>query len=148
MRHHLTHTILILAFSLAFFGFSPVSKSPLDLSTPQKSFDSFVEVLSQGNLEDLPNVATATGQVSLVALNEMTDYKEGIKTLGEELGNTKPEWSEITEDIYFASAKVGDKLHKMEFTKEAPGWMLYHWQIGGGADLGGKATEDNFESED
>jgi hypothetical protein len=141
MRQLLTHTFLLLAFSFAFWGFTPAHKAPLDLSTPQKSFEAFVEVLSQGKTEDLPAVATETGQVSLVALNEMSDYTEGMKTLGEELGHTQPEWSEITEDIYFASAKVGNKLHKMEFTKEAPGWMLYHWQIGGGADMGGQAPE-------
>lgn len=146
MRQYLTHTLFLFALCFVSWGFSPAGNSPLDLSTPQKSFEAFVEVLSQGNLDALPSVATETGQVSLVALQEMTDYKEGMKTLGEELGATSPEWSEITEDIYFASAKVGNKLHKMEFTKETPGWMLYHWQIGGGADLGGQAPE-TFESE-
>lgn len=114
-----------------------------DLSTPQKSYEVFVDILQSGDVDALPEVATTTGQVSLVALYKQEEYKEGMKVLGQELSNIEPHWDEITEDIYFATAVTGDRVHKMEFTKEEPGWMLYHWQIGGGADRHGveQATE-------
>ncbi len=105
-----------------------------DLSTPQKSFIAFVDILKAGNVSALPRVATPTGQVSLVALYQDESYRDGMTVLGKDLAAAKTSWEEITEDIYFASAVVGQKVHKMEFTKEEPGWMLYHWQIGGGAD--------------
>jgi hypothetical protein len=116
------------------YGFRMGGVDSPDLSTPQKSFAAFVDILKSGNVDALGKVATPTGQVSLVALYQIEDYKEGMTVLGTELGNSTPRWEEITEDIYFASARVGEKVHKMEFTKEEPGWMLYHWQIGGGAD--------------
>lgn len=105
-----------------------------DLSTPQKSFTAFVDILKAGNVSALPRVATPTGQISLVALYQNESYRDGMTVLGKDLAAAKTSWEEITEDIYFASAIVGQKVHKMEFTKEEPGWMLYHWQIGGGAD--------------
>lgn len=137
----------ILLFGILFcataFGFRFSNLDNPDLSTPQKSYLAFVDILKAGNVEALPKVATHTGQSSLVALYSMEEFKNGMTGLGAELGGSTPEWSEITEDIYFASARVGQRLHKMEFTKEEPGWMLYHWQIGGGADhLGTPASEE------
>ncbi len=135
------------AFSLLLgilgFGFGNSPTGTPDLSTPQKSFSVFVDILMSGNAAALQKVATPTGQVSLITLYENDDAQQGMTVLGRELANAKTKWEEITEDIYFASAKVGDKMHKMEFTKEEPGWMLYHWQIGGGADAHGvdNATE-------
>jgi hypothetical protein len=132
-----------MAIGMLSFGFRPTGLDALDLSTPQKSFAVFVDILKAGNVSALPKIATPTGQVSLVALYQNAEYKDGMTVLGQDLATATTKWDEITEDIYFASAKVGDKVHKMEFTKEEPGWMLYHWQIGGGADAHGidKATE-------
>ena len=134
-----------MAMCMMSFGFQGPWLDAPDLSTPQKSFAVFVDILKSGNVSALSKVATPTGQVSLVALNQNDDYKAGMAVLGAELASSKPNWSEITEDIYFASAKVGEKVHKMEFTLEVPGWMLYHWQIGGGADAHGidEPTEPN-----
>lgn len=135
--------VVTLAICAVSFGFRGAGMGTPDLSTPQKSFAYFVDILKAGNVSGLEKVATPTGQVSLVALYQLDDYKEGMTVLGAELAAAHTNWSEITEDIYFASSKVGDKIHKMEFTLEEPGWMLYHWQIGGGADAHGvdKVTE-------
>jgi hypothetical protein len=136
----------IVLLGILSFGFRTAGSGALDLSTPQKSFTVFVDILKAGKVSSLPMVATQTGQASLVALYQDEDYKEGMTVLGHELATATPQWEEITEEIYFASARVGDKVHKMEFTKEQPGWMLYHWQIGGGADAQG--TDQVAEPQD
>lgn len=124
----------VLVLGALSWGFKGGSADAPDLSTPQKSFAAFVDILKSGNASALEKVATPTGRGSLVALYQNADYKEGMTVLGQELATSKPKWEEITEDIYFACAQVGEKVHKMEFTREEPGWMLYHWQLGGGAD--------------
>jgi hypothetical protein len=144
MKLRLGIALSMIAFGLISFGFKTAGDGSPDLSTPQKSFAAFVDILKAGNASALEKVATPTGQVSLVALYELADYSDGMAVLGKELESSHPKWEEITEDIYFASAKVGEKVHKMEFTKEEPGWMLYHWQIGGGSDH----SENEPEPED
>ena len=143
MRNKLTIVALALAICALSFGFRGAGANALDLSTPQTSFAVIVDILKAGNVSALPKIATPTGQASLVALYKNEDYQDGMTVLGRDLSTSLTKWEEITEDIYFVSAKVGEKIHKMEFTKEEPGWMLYHWQIGGGADAHGidKATE-------
>ena len=133
MKLKLGFLLVAIVFGSLNFGFKSVTGDAPDLSTPQKSFAAFVDILKSGDAAALEKVATQTGQVSLDALSESADGNEGLTELGKELEASKPKWEEITEDIYFVSASVGQKVHKMEFTKEEPGWMLYHWQIGGGA---------------
>lgn len=140
MKVKLGTLFFAIMLSMTAFGFGLKKVENPDLSTPQKSFSAFVDVLKAGNVEALPKVATQTGQISLGALYTMEAYQAGMADLGDELDNTTPEWIEITEDIFFAACKVEGRLHKMEFTKEDPGWMLYHWQIGGGADHLGTPT--------
>jgi hypothetical protein len=137
MKSRLGFVALLAIVVASSFGFVGRFASTPDLSTPQKSFTAFVDILKSGNISQLSKVATETGQVSLVSLYQNQGDSDGLTILGKELGASKPRWEEITEDIYFASAHIGDKVHKMEFTKEEPGWMLYHWQIGGGADAHG-----------
>ncbi|HEX2900759.1 MAG TPA: hypothetical protein VHS96_13645 [Bacteroidia bacterium] len=141
MKLRLGFVLLAVAFGALNFGFMVGGNQSPDLSTPQKSFAAFVDILKTGNASALDKVATPTGQVSLDALSESADFNEGLAELGKDLEASKPKWEEITEDIYFVSASVGDKVHKMEFTKEEPGWMLYHWQIGGGAHEGENQPE-------
>lgn len=123
--------LLLLGAAVWGFGFVSPTGSP-DLSTPQNSFEAFVEALKSDNSAQLTHVATPTGLSSLDALDKNADYKEGMPKLATELEASKVEWAQITDDIYFVSASVNQKVHKMEFTLEEPGWMLYHWQIGGG----------------
>ena len=137
MKFRLGFLALVITVGILGMAASKSGHDIPDLSTPQKSFTVFVDILKSGNVSALPRVATPTGQVSLVALYQDQNYQEGMTVLGKELAAAKTSWEEITEDIYFASAVVGQKVHKMEFTKEEPGWMLYHWQIGGGADQKG-----------
>jgi hypothetical protein len=61
------------------------------------------------------------------------DFTAGMPGLAQDLESSQLEWAEITEDIYFVSARLQGKVYKMEFTLEEPGWMLYHWQLGGGS---------------
>ncbi|HHG83267.1 MAG TPA: hypothetical protein ENJ82_00835 [Bacteroidetes bacterium] len=129
--HRKLSFLIIICITLLGFGFSRTTFSP-DLSTPQNSFQSFVEVLKSGNSGQLHDVATPTGISSLTALSSDSDYKEGMPVLANELEASNVEWSQITDDIYFVKAKINNKVHKMEFTLEEPGWMLYHWQLGGG----------------
>lgn len=126
---------ILIVFSLVWVGFDSPGNN-MDISTPEKSFDAFVKVLQSGESELLEKVATPTGLTSLSesALESYSD--KGIVGLGEELASSRQEWLQITEDIYFLTAQHGARTHKMEFTKEEPGWMLYHWQIGGGSDAG------------
>ncbi len=135
-----------MVIGLLSFGFKSGPSGTPDLSTPQKSYSSFVEILQSGNVSALAKVATPTGQASLVALYQLEEYKAGMTVMGQDLAASEPTWSEITEDIYFASCKIGQKIHKMEFTKEEPGWMLYHWQVGGGADAHG--VDNTLEPKD
>lgn len=144
MKFRLGFVIALMMAGFLNFGFRGHATDTPDLSTPQKSFAAFVEVLKSGNVAALKNVATPTGRVSLVAICENSESKDGMAVLGKELEASTPQFEEITEDIYFASAKVGNDIHKMEFTKEEPGWMLYHWQIGGGS----KGSENEPEPED
>lgn len=112
-------------------------KSPegeFDISTPEKSFKSFVNVLQSESMESLEALVTPTGMSSLVTVSSHEDYEDGMADLGKELAGSVLEWAEITDDIYFLVASVNGKKHKLEFTLEEPGWMLYHWQLGGGAD--------------
>lgn len=134
MKIKLGTLLFALMLCMMAFGFTSRKLENPDLSTPQKSFVAFVDILKAGNVEALPKVATQTGQISLGALYTMEAFAAGMADLGTELSSSTPEWIEITEDIFFAACKVDNRLHKMEFTKEQPGWMLYHWQIGGGAD--------------
>lgn len=105
-----------------------------DLSTPEKSFASIVDVLKSGETDRLEFMATPTGIKSLVTLAQQSDYENGMTTIGEDLDAAELTWDEITEDIYFLTARSEGKTHKMEFTNEEPGWMLYHLQLGGGVD--------------
>jgi|GEM_PF-3828126 len=139
---------VVVLFMLPLLAFSPATRnhSP-DISTPEKSFDSFVEVLQSGSTDLLKHVVTPTGIKSLVTVVDHEQYKEGISDLGEELAASELNWSEITEDIYFLRATFDARVHKLEFTKEAPGWMLYHWQLGGGVDteLESEETPETIE---
>ena len=99
----------------------------MDISTPEKSFETFVRVLQSGESDLLAQVVTPTGLHSL-------ESHPQTKDLGVELADADQEWLELTEDIYFLTAQSGPNKHKLEFTREEPGWMLYHWQVGGGAD--------------
>ena len=125
--------LIVLIFPL--FAFIPANDvtSP-DLSTPESSFESIVELLKSGETEQLESIATPTGIKSLVVLAQQSDYENGMTSLGEELDASELAWDEITEDIYFLTARGEGKVHKMEFTKEEPGWTVYHWQLGGGVD--------------
>lgn len=127
-------------------GFRMAEAGSPDLSTPQKSFAAFVDILKSGDMAALGMVATPTGRVSLTSRYEGEGERDGMIDLGLELSAAKPHWEEITEEIYFASAEVEGRVHKMEFTKEEPGWMLYHWQIGGGTGSG--EDEPQFDMED
>jgi hypothetical protein len=121
--------VLLAALSLAF---SPNLETP-DLSTPQNSYQSFVGALKASNTDLLQRIATPTGMTSLMVLAKEGDFTQGLAGLASDLEASQLEFSEITEDIYFVSARTHSGVHKMEFTLEEPGWMLYHWQIGGGA---------------
>ena len=124
--------LLFLAFPLmAFRPISPNNDLP-DLSSPEKSFLALIEILKSGNTEALPSIATQTGIHSLVALYGQTGFEDGLVDLGNELAASEPTWDAITDEIYVAQALENGHLHKMEFTREEPGWMLYHWQLGGG----------------
>lgn len=118
---------LCLAAPLLAFG--PASRPAVDLSSPELAFGSLVLLLQEGDVQILEQVATPTGVESLQEASPLA-------RLGLELSEADLEWSEITEDIYFLRAQyLGEKTHKLEFTREEPGWMLYHWQAGGGVDL-------------
>ena len=106
----------------------------IDLSSPEKCFETFVNVLQNESIESLEHVVTPTGMSSLVSISGNESYQQGMADLGRELASCQLEWAEITQDIYFLLASANGKLHKLEFTLEEPGWMLYHWQIGGGVD--------------
>ncbi|MFN8396607.1 MAG: hypothetical protein U0176_18425 [Bacteroidia bacterium] len=146
MKRLLGFWSLVLIAGCLGMGFRMAETDAPDLSTPQKSFAAFVDILKSGDMAALGKVATPTGRVSLASRYEGTGERDGMIDLGLELADAKPKWEEITEEIYFASAQVGGNLHKMEFTKEEPGWMLYHWQIGGGA--GSSENEPQFDLED
>lgn len=122
--------VLFAALGLAFSG---VNETP-DLSTPQNSYRSFLNALKDSNTDQLQRVATPTGMTSLMVLAKEGDFTKGLSSLAEDLETSKLDFAEITEDIYFVSARSNSQTHKMEFTLEEPGWMLYHWQIGGGAE--------------
>lgn len=139
LMRHLPHFVsrlwlLCLAIPLCAFTFAPHAQ--VDLSTPELAFGSLVQTLQ---LEDgvlLEKVVTPTGMVSLEALHLAPEGEKSLSLLGKELSSCKLEWSEITDDIYFLKAHSEEaSIHKLEFTKEEPGWMLYHWQVGGGVDL-------------
>lgn len=141
MKSRLGFVLVLILLGGLNFGFKTRGNQSPDLSTPQKSFAAFVDILKSGDAAALEKVATRTGQVSLDALSDGENVNDGLTELGKELEASKPKWEEITEDIYFVSARIGEKVHKMEFTKEEPGWMLYHWQIGGGAHEGENQPE-------
>ncbi len=141
MKSRLGFVLVLMLLGGLNFGFKTRGNQSPDLSTPQKSFAAFVDILKSGDATALEKVATRTGQVSLDALSDGENVNDGLTELGKELEASKPKWEEITEDIYFVSASIGEKVHKMEFTKEEPGWMLYHWQIGGGAHEGENQPE-------
>ena len=125
--------LALLALPLLAFK-APAGAGEFDLSTPEKSFHSFVDVLQSESMEALESLVTPTGMSSLVTVSGHADYEEGMSDLGKELAGSDLEWAEITDDIYFLVATTNGKKHKLEFTLEEPGWMLYHWQLGGGAD--------------
>lgn len=141
MKSRLGFVLVLMLLGGLNFGFKTRGNQSPDLSTPQKSFAAFVDILKSGDAAALEKVATRTGQVSLDALSDGENVNDGLTELGKELEASKPKWEEITEDIYFVCASIGEKVHKMEFTKEEPGWMLYHWQIGGGAHEGENQPE-------
>ena len=127
----------IIAVAVGCLGFASVNRingthTP-DLSTPQNSYLTFVNALKTSNTDLLKSVATPTGMSSLMVLAEEGDFTAGMPGLAHELESSQVQWDEITEDIYFVAARVQGKVHKMEFTLEEPGWLLYHWQIRGGA---------------
>lgn len=124
---------VLLALPLLAFK-SPTGVSEFDLSTPEKSFESFVSILQSESMEALESVVTPTGMSSLVQVSSHDDYQDGMADLGKELAVSQLNWSPITDDIYFLVASIEGKKHKIEFTKEEPGWMVYHWQLGGGVD--------------
>lgn len=132
------YTFSVIAVAVWCLGFATVSNdngsNTPDLSTPQNSYLTFVNALKTSNTDLLKSVATPTGMTSLMVLAEEGDFTAGMPGLAQELESSQVQWDEITEDIYFVAARVQGKVHKMEFTHEEPGWMLYHWQIGGGAD--------------
>lgn len=116
------------------FAFTPAEKADTefftDLSSPEKSFDSFVSALKSGNAANLAEVATESGIESLQALSSHSDYKGQKEMLGQELEKTQVSYIDITDEIVLASAESGKKMHKMEFVETENGWKLYHWQIG------------------
>ena len=134
--------LLILIFPLFAFVPANLAVNP-DISTPEKSFASVVEILKAGETEQLESIATPTGIKSLVVLAQQSDYENGMTSLGEELDASELAWAMITDEIYFLTATGDGKTHKMEFTKEEPGWMLYHLQLGGGVDT--QHTPDSSE---
>lgn len=103
-----------------------------DLSTPQKAFGVLVETLKTGETESLAQIATETGVESLLEVQDHPDFEGNISSLGNELEAADLSWDAITDDIYVVKAIENSHVHKMEFTRETPGWMLYHWQLGGG----------------
>jgi hypothetical protein len=127
----------LVAVAVWCLGFASVahngSTTSPDLTTPQNSYQTFINALKTSNTDLLKSVATPTGMTSLMVLAKEGDFTAGMPGLADELESSQLQWDEITEDIYFVAARVQGKVHKMEFTLEEPGWMLYHWQIGGGA---------------
>ncbi|MEM1000020.1 MAG: hypothetical protein AAGN35_23400 [Bacteroidota bacterium] len=130
MPRSVYHFVLILIAGLS-LAFTRIGNTP-DLSTPQTSYAAFVDALKSSNTDHLQRVATPTGMTSLMVLAEKGDFTAGLSGLAADLEGSHLEFAEITEDIYFVSAQAGESTHKMEFTREEPGWMLYHWQVGGG----------------
>lgn len=128
-----TSVALLLMVALL-FGFKemPPRAGTQDLSTPEMAFQSLVVALKTNDTEALKGVATPTGISSLQELSHHDDYKQGLNDLGEDLEDAATTWDPITEEIYVAKASIDGRVHKMEFTREEPGWMLYHWQLGGG----------------
>jgi len=123
--------VLLVLVSLV-YSFAP-STTGTDLSTPHKAFETLVEVLESGEHSRLKEIVTPTGLHSLESQQVLED-SEKASVLVQEWEDSEQDWMEITEDIYFLKAQSGDKIHKLEFTREEPGWMLYHWQLGGGSD--------------
>lgn len=112
------------------FGFRSNPLANLDLSTPEASFGSLVDVLKSGEVEQLQYVATPTGLNSLIYMYTQEDYQDGMSVLANELEASNVLLDSITDEIYLISARFDEAtVHKMEFTKETPGWMLYHWQL-------------------
>ena len=60
------------------FGFKTRGNQSPDLSTPQKSFAAFVDILKSGDAAALEKVATRTGQVSLDALSDGENVNDGL----------------------------------------------------------------------
>lgn len=132
MRNSVT-IVLVLLLATSAFSFRSNVFSP-DLSTPEKSFEAFVHALKIEGNKALATVATRTGLSSLMALAENGEYQSGKVDLAKDLSAADIQWDKITDDIYMVAARISGKIHKLEFTLEEPGWMLYHWQLGGGVE--------------
>ena len=127
-------TLALLLFAAVSFVFvqRPSRTFAQDLSTPELAFQSLVAALKSSDSDALKAVATPTGISSLQESAQHDAFKEGFDDLGEELEEAATTWDPITDEIYVAKACIEGRVHKMEFTREEPGWMLYHWQLGGG----------------
>jgi hypothetical protein len=124
--------LLLAMVLLTGFRSRPLAPVTMDLSTPELSYQSLVVALKSSDADALKNVATPTGISSLLEASQLEDFKQGLPHLGEDLENASITWDAITDEIYVAKASADGHVHKMEFTREEPGWMLYHWQLGGG----------------
>ena len=124
-------SVLLLAAVLLFSAAALPTDRP-DLSTPENAYKALVTALKNSDTEALRGVATPTGISSLTTLYTHEDFKDGLTVLGSELEQAAITWDKITDEIYMTKATHDGHTHKMEFTREEPGWMLYHWQLGGG----------------
>lgn len=124
--------VALLLLASCLFGFRGLPTGKQDLSTPELAFQSLVDALKNSDTEALKGVATPTGISSLLGHYSQDGFKEGMNDLGEDLDAAATTWDPITDEIYVAKASIDGRVHKMEFTREEPGWMLYHWQLGGG----------------
>ena len=130
MRLHLIYIVL----ALPLLAFSPGhNQEKVDLSTPESAYAAFLDALKEEKLQ-LEVVVTPTGFHSLVQVVENAVEIDDVAGLGTELEASSVEWHEITSDIYFLEAISKHYTHKLEFTLEESGWMLYHWQLGAGVD--------------
>lgn len=101
-----------------------------DLSTPQKSWKTYLDRMKAGDLDRIKQVVTDKGYASLISVIDKNEQVGTFRMWGVVWGDWDLQWIEMADEKYTAKAGPETKETHLEFVLTNEGWKLDRWSPG------------------